>query len=89
MGEDKIREERPAAAGARRFEEGVHVSENRVRVAHLLRTLRVTWFASGKRGKWARFRMAWLADKHFDKESGYRKALGRHVEALANSEDFV
>lgn len=62
---------------------------NRVKVAHLLRELRATWRASHRIGIHARFRAAWLADKKFASQSGYRAALGRNTQAIAEGVDYV
>lgn len=39
------------------------VAVKRARIAWLIMDLRRRWIKEGRRGKWARFRMAWLMDK--------------------------
>lgn len=61
----------------------------RQRTAHLLRALRNTWLLTGKRGRWARFRMAWLMDKKLGVHCRVAAVLRRHVQEIAEGADHI
>jgi hypothetical protein len=52
------------------MQKGQRVSnELRPKYARLLRAARDTWLSKGERGKWARFRMAWLLERRLGQHS--------------------
>jgi hypothetical protein len=53
---------------------GPHVAnELRPKYARLLRAARDTWLSKGHKGKWARFRMAWLMERRLGQHSKLNK----------------